>query len=84
MLTFIIWQLKGAGIRGGSIYRGTDEAKQAPARRLFQNGTGNVGNLPVCEAQVELSAFSICNRSIDAVIARDKHRIDGSHASAAF
>ena len=27
MLTFVIWQLKGVGVRGGSIYGVTDDAK---------------------------------------------------------
>ena len=27
MVTFVIWQLKGAGVRGGSIYGVTDDAK---------------------------------------------------------
>ena len=38
MLTFIIWQLKGAGVRGGPIYGVTDEAKQAPGLPTFPRG----------------------------------------------
>ena len=38
MLTFIIWQLKGAGVRGGSIYGVTDEAKQAPGLPTVPKG----------------------------------------------
>ena len=41
MLTFIIWQLKGAGVRGGPIYGVTDEAKQAPGLPTVPKGTGN-------------------------------------------
>ena len=41
MLTFIIWQLKGAGVRGGPIYGVTDEAKQAPGLPTVLKGTGN-------------------------------------------
>ena len=38
MLTFIIWQLKGAGVCGGSIYGVTGEAKQAPGLPTVPKG----------------------------------------------
>ena len=37
-VTLIIWLFKGAGVRGGSIYGVTDEAKQAPGMPTVPKG----------------------------------------------
>ena len=42
MLTFVIWQLKGAGVRGGSIYGVTDDAKHLLLADLSKGALGAI------------------------------------------